>query len=486
MTFSSLNYFLFLPLVFLAHHFSPARFRWIILLLASFLFYAALKVPHLLLVLLSVSTITYGFGIWLGGCAVERTRLRILWGGIGANLLLLILLKYLPFISRILNQLFTITSPGLSIPAAKLIVAIGVSYYIFQAISYLIDIYLDLEKPERHFGYFILYLGFFPKLLQGPIERAGDLLPQLRQAYSFSYENVRAGLLLFVWGLFKKVVIADRLAPMVNLAYDNVHAYQGGAFVLATYLFAVQIYFDFSGYTDMALGSSRLFNINLTDNFNSPYAARSTAEFWRRWHISFSRWILDYIFKPLQISLRGWREYGIAVSLLITFLISGLWHGANWQFLIWGGVHGVYLAAAVFYKPWQKKIHEALHLKKNPLLGYWQVFVTFNLVCFAWIFFRANSIADAGYIVKNILNGPQYLASLQQYVAALLADRLEIYILILAAIIVSIKHVSSRYFGKRLTGIPLWVRWPAYYCIAMVVIVFGVYGTKSKFIYFNF
>jgi len=486
MTFSSLNYLLFLPLVFLAHHFSPARARWVVLLLASFLFYAALKVPYLLLVILSVSTITYGFGIWLGNCMNEQGRLRLLWGGIAANVLILVLLKYLPFLSSILKQLLNVTMPGLSTPSVKIIVAIGASYYIFQAISYLIDIYLEMEKPERHFGYFTLYLGFFPKLLQGPIERAGDLLPQLRQPYCFNYENVRAGLLLFVWGMFKKVVIADRLAPMVNMAYDNVHAYQGGAFVLATYLFALQIYFDFSGYTDMALGSARLFNVNLTDNFNSPYFARSTAEFWRRWHISFSRWILDYIFKPLQISLRGWRECGVAVSLLITFLISGLWHGANWQFVLWGGLHGVYLSAAVFYKPWQKKIHGVLHLKKSPVLGYWQVFVTFNLICFAWIFFRANSIADAGFIVKNIVSGTNYVTSLKSYVNALLAVRLEIYILTIAALIVVIKYVAKRYYDCLLTDLPFWVRWPVYYFMSMAVVIFGVFGANSKFIYFNF
>ncbi len=486
MTFSALNYFLFLPLVFLAHHFSPAGFRWVVLLVASFLFYAALKVPHLLVVLLAVSAISYGFGLWLGNCKDEKGRLRILWGGIGSNLLILVLLKYLPFLSRVLNQLFTVVSPGASIPSAKVIVSIGVSYYVFQAISYLVDIYLETAEPERHYGYFILYLGFFPKLLQGPIERATDLLPQLHRHYSFSYENVRSGLLIFTWGLFKKVVIADRLAPLVNLAYDNVHAYSGGAFLLATYLFALQIYFDFSGYTDMALGSARLFNINLTENFNSPYFARSTAEFWRRWHISFSRWILDYIFKPLQISLRNWREYGMAVALLLTFLISGLWHGANWQFVVWGGLHGLYLSASVFYKPWQKKIHSALNLKKNPILGYWQMFVTFHLVCFAWIFFRASSIADAAYVVKSIFSGTGFIRSLQAYLDALLADRLEIYLLVFALIMVGIRHASAQVFAARLESLPFWIRWPAYYSLAMMVIVLGVYGSKSKFIYFNF
>lgn len=486
MTLSSLSYLLFLPLIFLLHHFSPQRVRWVLLLAASLVFYAALKVPYLLLVLMGVACITYLFGLWLGKSDNENSRLKILWGGIAANLLVLVALKYMPFLSDGLRWVVSAMDSGWSSITVKPLIAIGVSYYIFQAISYLIDIYLEIEEPERHFGYFALYLAFFPKLLQGPIERASDLLPQLRQQYRFDYENVRSGLILFAWGMFKKVVIADRIGPMVNMVYDNVQLYQGGAIILATYLFAIQIYFDFSGYTDMALGSARIFNINLTDNFNNPYFARSAAEFWRRWHISFSRWILDYIFKPLQISLRTWKNYGIAISLLLTFLASGLWHGASWLFVIWGLLHGFYLSASVFYKPWQKKIHEALHLKKSKLLACWQVLLTFNMICFAWIFFRANSISDAGYILQHIVGGKGYLTSIRSYVHMLLAERLDIHILCVALIIVAIRFVYGRFYDRKLSELSVWIRWPVYYFISMFILVCGVFGDKSKFIYFNF
>ncbi len=205
-------------------------------------------------------------------------------------------------------------------------------------------------------------------------------------------------------GLFKKVVIADRLGLFVDAVYDNVHGFTGLPLLVATYAYSFQIYMDFSGYTDMALGSAWLFNINLTQNFNSPYLAASVADFWRRWHISFSRWLFDYLFKPLQMHWRDWKTLGTAAALFVTFLISGLWHGASWGFVAWGLLHGAYLACSVFYRPYQKKLHATLGLAKTRLLARWQIFATFNLVSFAWIFFRANSGRQALYIISHIFS----------------------------------------------------------------------------------
>src|ERR1700733_4257563 len=278
-------------------------------------------------------------------------------------------------------------------------VTLGVSYYTLQAISYLVDLYLGTAEPERHFGRFALYLGFFPKLLQGPIERSSNLLPQLQVLRGFDYENVRSGLLLFAWGLFKKVAVANRLSTYVNGVYYDPHGYSGITLAAATYMYAIQIYADFSGYTDMALGVARMFNIRLTQNFNSPYLATSIADFWRRWHISFSRWILDYISKPLQMQWRDARTLGVAAALMVTFLFSGLWHGVSLNFVVWGALHGVFIASSVFIKPWQNRTYELARLKNHSVRRFIQVFVTFNLVSFAWIFFRANSLADAWYVV---------------------------------------------------------------------------------------
>ncbi len=475
MPFNFLKYFLFLPVVYMVFYLVGERARWSILLAASLLFYAALNVPYLLVVLILVTITTYGFGIWLDQASTPKAKRALVWGGIGANLLILIVMKYLPFLSENLKALSALLSLDAKIQPVKVFVAIGVSYYVFQAISYLVDIYLEIEKPERHFGYFALYLAFFPKLLQGPIERAGDLIPQLKTRYEFNYDNMRFGILLFTWGIFKKVVIADRLGLYVDAVYNDVHAFTGLPLLLATYTYAFQIYMDFSGYTDMALGSARLFNINLTQNFNSPYLATSVIDFWRRWHISFSRWILDYIFKPLQMQWRNWKNFGTAAALIATFLVSGIWHGASWQFVIWGGLHGLYMACSVFYKPYQKKLHGAFGVENTWLLKVWQIIVTFNLVSFAWVFFRANSFSDALYIFSNMIyfiNGSNILRP---------SDYSNCFFVLFAIVYfifsVSFVHSNSRLFYSRF-------RWVFYYSLFLIIFYLGI--MDSKFIYFQF
>ena len=315
------------------------------------------------------------------------------------DILPLIFFRFYPIVAAGLTDLKTGTGAGL--PAT--LAAFGVSFYVFQAVSYLADIYLEILEPEPHLGYFALYISFFPKIMQGPIERGKDLIPQLHQTDGFKYENARAGAIQFAYGLFKKVVVADRLAEMVNPIYSDVSGSSGVALLFATFVYAFQIYYDFSGYTDMALGIARIFNIRLTNNFNLPYLSTSISEFWRRWHISFSRWIMDYLFKPIQLSLRKWGKWGVVTALMITFFLSGLWHGATWGFVVWGLLHGIYLSVSMLYAPTRKKIYKKFKLEKSWLAKVWQIFLTFNLVVFAWIFFRANSIMDALAVVNKIL-----------------------------------------------------------------------------------
>jgi len=482
MPFNTLSYFLFLPVVFLLHYFTPDRFRWLVLLVASFLFYAALKAPHLIAVLILVTTITYFTGIWIDRNENTRTKRYLLWGGISVNVLTLVILKYLPFITQNLNILLNLISLGTAHPVSKIIIAIGASYFIFQAISYLIDVYLEVEKAECHFGHFALYLSFFPKLLQGPIERGGELLPQFKMPYVFNYANLRSGALLFMLGLFKKLVIADRLAIFVDAVYKDVHVYSGLSLLLATYAFAFQIYMDFSGYTDMALGSARLFNINLTQNFNSPYLATSIADFWRRWHITFSRWILDYIFRPLQMQWRNWKSLGTATALLVTFIISGIWHGASWGFVIWGGLHGLYMACSIFYKPYQKKLHNALGVEKSKILKVWQVFITFNLVSFAWIFFRANTISDAYYVIKYslwpIIFSFEDISLIIKMPTVDYSQYDYLILLISTSILLSYNYI----YNLKLSKYPLVIRWLMYYVIIYFILFAGIFK-HATFIY---
>jgi D-alanyl-lipoteichoic acid acyltransferase DltB (MBOAT superfamily) len=490
MPFNSLKYFLFLPVVYLVFYFVGERARWFVLLAASLLFYAALNVPYLLFVLILVAITTYGFGIWLDQADTPKAKRTLLWGGIATNVLILVVMKYLPFLTENVKELSTLLSLDAQVQPVKAFVAIGVSYYVFQAISYLFDIYLEIEKPERHFGYFALYLAFFPKLLQGPIERAGDLIPQLKKRYEFNYDNMRFGMLLFAWGLFKKVVIADRLGLYVDAVYNDVHAFTGLPLLLATYAYAFQIFMDFSGYTDMALGSARLFNINLTQNFNSPYLATSVADFWRRWHITFSRWILDYIFKPLQMQWRNWKSWGTATALMVAFIISGIWHGASWGFVIWGGLHGLYMACSVFYKPFQKKLHKALGIEKTKSLKAWQIFVTFNLVSFAWVFFRANNLVDALYVINRMSNDAIALlsgASINVFledIMPLAHDKTNL--IIIACCMIAILIVNKNRRTYNFTSKSVYIRWSMYYLLMFSIMFLGLFKNTQKFIYFKF
>jgi len=405
MTFTSLPFFLFISTVFFLFAMTPSRFRWLLLLATSYFCYAWLNAPHLLFVLALVTAISYSCGLQIHKTETTRLKKFWLWTGIVANISILIWLKYIPFLNENLNQILRLISLEFRFINSQQLVAIGASYFVFQGISYLIDIYLEILEPENHLGYFALSMSFFPKLLQGPIERGGNLLPQLREFSGFSSGNIRAGAHLFLWGMFKKVVVADRLAMFVDPVYNNVHAYYGLSLIIATYFFAFQIFFDFSGYTDMALGIARCFNVRLTQNFNAPYMATSTSDFWRRWHISFSNWILDYIFKPFQFSFRDWTRWGTSLALMVTFIASGVWHGASWCFIVWGTLHGAYLVSATLFRQQKRKLSKVLGLEKTAVLKGWQVFSTFHLVCFSWIFFRSSTIKDALYVAwHSIVN----------------------------------------------------------------------------------
>lgn len=477
MIFNSLTYFLFLPTIYLFFYISPDRFRWLVLLLASFVFYGALKAPYLLAVLGVVTVFTYMVGRQLGTCSNQRQKLRLFWFGVATNILILAAIKYFPFLARNVSAIL-----GTMLPAGQIFVSIGVSYYVFQAISYLADIYLEIIAPEQHLGYFALYLALFPKILQGPIERADSFLPQLKQPYRFDYDNMRSGMLLFTWGLFKKVVVADRLGFYADQVFNNVHGYTGLALIIGIYAYAFQIYFDFSGYTDMARGTGRLFGINLTENFNRPYLATSIADFWRRWHISFSRWILDYIFRPLQMRWRDRGQAGMALALIITFLVSGIWHGATWGYVIWGLLHGIYLAASTYYRPYKKTLHKYMGVEKSRWLKWWQVLVTFNLVSFAWVFFRAKSLEDAGYIVRNLFDGiggaDTIFASRGPLENAIMSF---VFLIVVVVTILRARLTDVHSFFQ----LPFIYRWLTYILLPTVILLFYI-DKNHTFIYLNF
>jgi D-alanyl-lipoteichoic acid acyltransferase DltB (MBOAT superfamily) len=389
-TFTATGFLPFVLATFSLAVLAGPRRRWVVLLVASAAFYASVAAPIMVATLGGVTLCTYACAARLE--REERPARRRLLVGLG--------------VATSLGALVVLRDLG---PTAHLVAAVGVSYFTLQAIGYLLDVRDGAIPAERHLGHFALYLAFFPRVIQGPIERAEGFLAQLRQPRPIAASDLAAAAQLFTWGLFQKVVVADRLAPFVDAVYGDPGAHAGPPVLLATYLFAAQIYFDFAGYTDMALGTARLFGLRLTPNFEVPYAATSVTEFWRRWHISFSSWILDYLFRPMQLSLRGWRTWGTPLALLATFLLSGLWHGATWGFLAWGLLHGLYLGTSALYRTWRRP--PAVAARPSRVRRWLAIAATFHLVCLAWVFFRAPTVGGALAMLRSLVTGTVALAT---------------------------------------------------------------------------
>jgi alginate O-acetyltransferase complex protein AlgI len=474
---ASFPFLAFLAAVWAVFGALPDRLRPAWLLVASLAFYATAGAPHLLVVLAVATGVAWAAAPRLTAATPEPVRRRVFWAAVGLEVALLASQRYLPALLR---------AAGVAVPAeGGLLPAVGVSYFTFQAISYLADVYLDVHPPERDLGRLALSLAFFPKVLQGPIERAGDLLPQLRRPFRFDYAEARAGLLLVAWGLFEKLVVADRAAPFADAVYGDPQRHSGLPLLVATYAFAIQILFDFAGYTDIALGAARLFGVRLTPNFDAPYLATSVAEFWRRWHISFSRWLLDYVFRPLQLGWRGLGVRGTALALVATFLVSGVWHGATWGFVIWGALHGAYLAAAVLWKPVEKRLARRLGLEKLRAPRAWKVLVTFHLVCLAWVFFRAATVRDAVHVLTHAWPSPPPGGSLGAHVvdALLLGRRPAELAILVAAVGVAVVVGAAQRRGLPPLAAPL--RWSAYALLAFAIAVFHSTG-GAAFLYARF
>ncbi len=401
MNITSLKYLVFSLAVLSVYAITPKKYKWVSLLVSSCFFYYSFGAPYLLFSLSVVTIGTYFFGLYIYKAVKQSHKKVFFFLGVLGNIIILILLKYTPFIDENIKRFTEAANIQTDFQIGFHLVAIGVSYFVFQSIAYLADIYLETLKPEKHLGYLALSLSFFPKLIQGPIERGNSILPQIKNLDNINRTNLAIGTHLFFWGLFKKVVVADRLSAFVDPVYSDVSTHYGLEFFIATYLFAFQLYFDFSGYTDMARGVARCFNIKLTENFNSPYLATSTADFWRRWHISFSSWILDYLFKPIQFNLRYWLKWGTPIALIITFFVSGIWHGAAWTYVFWGLLHGIFLGTGVVFKKQVKQIYKKIGFKKGKLPDFLSVFITFHLICFAWVFFRAQTLMDGFLIIKS-------------------------------------------------------------------------------------
>jgi alginate O-acetyltransferase complex protein AlgI len=485
MLFNSLQFLVFFPTVTLLYFTVPQQFRWAVLLTASCIFYMAF-VPAYLLILFLTIVIDYFAGIAIENARGQRRKAWLVLS-IAANVSVLAVFKYVNFINANLADLARWLDWNYPVEALNIILPIGLSFHTFQAMSYTIEVYNGGQRAERHFGIYALYVMFFPQLVAGPIERPQNLLHQFYETHKFEYERVRRGLRLMLWGFFKKIVIADNCAVIVSAVFNEPQSYGSSVLVLAAVLFAYQIYCDFSGYSDIARGSARVLGFELMLNFNRPYAAKSIAEFWRRWHISLSTWFRDYVFIPLGGNRVS--SARVAANLMIVFLISGLWHGANWTFIAWGGLHGLYIVSAKLTAPLRRPVHalfDRVHL--GWLRRAAAVLLTFALVSVAWILFRANSMDDAVYIFRQLLWGqPAAVVGVTDALAGVGLSRRHLVVLFSAiALMEAAQFIAARRPSiGTLAGVRRPARWAVYYALIAWIVFFGQFGAR-EFIYFQF
>ena len=483
MLFNSLHYLIFFPSFVGLYYLIPKNWRWALLLLGSYFFYMCWKVEYIGLILLST-------GIdYLCAQKIEKDPARKKgWLGLSlvTNLGILTTFKYFNFFIDQVEHVAQFLGIDWVSPHLNVLLPVGISFYTFQTLSYTIDVYRGETRASRHLGMFAIYVAYFPQLVAGPIERSRRLLSQIENPFPFSFPALQAGVTLILWGLFKKMVVADRLAPYVVNVYGNVTAHDGPSLLLATYFFAFQIYGDFSGYTDIARGSSLLLGIKLIENFHFPYSSTSIGEFWHRWHVSLSTWFRDYLYIPLGGSRMG-RIFNFR-NLMLVFLISGLWHGANWTFLVWGGLHGLYLVGEkikdYYFKDWNMIKNPLIKRLKNQL-------ITFHLVVLAWIFFRANSLGDALYIVKNIFKGwPSDFFSYGKYLLPFTNSNKALGVFLLSVFLIVFMEcvqwvARNPHYRERLWQKSPAMQTAAFFVLGYMVLFLGVFN-RSSFIYFQF
>lgn len=475
MLFNSMQFLFYFIVVTSLYFLLPHRYRWLMLLIASCYFYMAF-VPVYILILGFTIVIDYFAGIFLENAEGRKKRLWLI-ASLVANIGVLAVFKYYNFLNDNLTVLLHGAGWENPIPHLSILLPIGLSFHTFQAMSYTIEVYRGHQKAERNFGIYSLYVMFYPQLVAGPIERPQNLLHQFYEEHHFDYNRVIDGLKLMLWGFVKKLVIADRLALYVDAVYNNADQHSGITLIVATIFFAFQIYCDFSGYSDIAIGAARVMGFKLMRNFNRPYFASSISEFWSRWHISLSTWFKDYLYISLggnRVSIPRWY-----FNLFFVFLVSGLWHGANWTFIVWGALNGAYLVAALV----RDRILQSIGVNKMPAnKGLWKfinIVVTFVLILFSWIFFRAKDISHAWVIIKRIftfekgslfITNPIFTYSLFAIAFLLVAESKEEYF----------PNSVSLINNKRES-----VRYAAVIALVLMILLIGVFD-GSQFIYFQF
>ena len=477
MFFNSLHFAIFLPLVFILYWFagrSSKKIQNMILILASYYFYSCWDWRFLFLLIFS-TFLDYFTALKVVQSTNETGRKVWFWLSVSLNLGFLGIFKYYDFFAVSMATLLQTMGFQANPVLLKLILPVGISFYTFHGLSYLIDIYLGRIKPERNFIDYSLFVSYFPLLVAGPIERATHLLPQLKVKRSFNYEQAKSGIYQILWGLFKKVVIADTCATYANAIFDNYESMNSLSLIIGSVYFAFQIYGDFSGYSDIALGVSKLFGIELLRNFNYPYFSRDIAEFWRRWHISLSSWFRDYVYIPLGGS-KGSKLSQVR-NVFVIFLLSGFWHGANWTFLAWGAINALYFLPLLLLQKNRNNVDAVtLGFSLNSLKTFWQILSTFMFTCLAWIFFRSSSISDALFYIKRMLTEGNFRFQFLDN------ERNSNEILLLIFVFIGIEwHFRNQI--EPLSGRYSWIK--VALCLLGITML-GVFSDYKEFIYFQF
>ena len=487
MSFTTFSYMAFLPVVLLLYYLLPKPVKNPLLLAASYFFYACWNPVYSLLMLLSTA-ITYF-------CAVLTERKaagkRKLWLALSLclNLGILFVFKYFNFFSDTIASVIHSLGGTPASARLELLLPVGISFYTFQALGYTIDVYRGDLPAERNFIDYALFISFFPQLVAGPIERSGHLLPQLKVARTFSTGHIVEGMLPICWGFFKKLVIADNLAVLVNTAYAAPAEHSALQLVIATVAFAFQIYCDFSAYSDIARGSAAMLGVRLMENFDRPYLASSIQDFWRRWHISLSGWFRDYVYFPLGGSRVSTPRR--ALNILVVFLLSGLWHGAAMTYVLWGLLHGLYQVVGVALQGIKRRARNRLHIaESNRALAGLRIACTFALVTFAWILFRANSVQDAGVVISRIFSLAPGAGSLKEQILALGLTQKNCIMVAAAVFCLALSDLfcHGRAAETRINR-SLLTRYAALFALIAATLLFGAYGENvdpQQFVYFQF
>ena len=482
MLFNSLQFAVFLPIVFLLYWLvfdrllgrSKRQLMWqnAFVVIASYVFYGWWDWRFLLLIAFT-SLCSWGSGILIGNNRGNKKSKRWMWANILLNLGILGLFKYYDFFVTEFAQLFHLSTEGLLL---KVILPVGISFYTFQALSYSIDVYRGKIEPTKDVVAFFAFISFFPQLVAGPIERATNLLPQFQKKREFDYDTAADGMRQILWGLFKKVVVADNCAVYVNQVFANSGSHSGSTLLLAAVFFTFQIYGDFSGYSDIAIGTAKLFGIRLMRNFNVPYFSRDIAEFWRRWHISLTTWFRDYVYIPLGGSRVS--KAKVIRNTFVIFLVSGFWHGANWTFIVWGAYHALLFLPLILTgknRKYTNQIAEGRYLPTLKEAG--QMLLTFILAVFGWIIFRSESIGQAWEVILGIMNSSLFTAPM------MVVGLKKIVIVILVLLLVE-WLTRSKEHGLAIGNLPLWLRIASCYVLVLVILELG--GNSQSFIYFQF